>query len=36
MYSIYAYVWYKSEYINEKPNNFKNSVEFDFLQQNFV
>lgn len=30
---IFAYVWYKNEYIDEKSNNYENPINFVFLQQ---
>ena len=35
-HDVFAYAWYKSGYIVEKPNQFENPVDFAFSQQDFI
>ena len=35
-HDVFAYAWYKSGYIIEKPNQFENPVDFAFSQQDFI
>lgn len=35
-HDVFAYAWYKSGYVDERPNEFENPVSFAFTQQDFV